>query len=250
MSLIRDVNEMPLSGTHLIEASAGTGKTFTISRLFLRLIVEKGTPISKILVMTFTRKATAELKERLQDVLFRAKKALQDKSFDNDPQIAFLKNEDRQTALTRVESALSDFDEANVFTIHAFCQRVLDDAAFDSATDTGIELDPSQPIYDQTKALFFKRYVPDDSPEMAALVNLGLFTSDPWKTIASVAMHEPDAQFDAVNPDSEDDEALKAGLTMELFRAKYPELHDEVCALCRKSDYDGITHRLSQMLRN
>ncbi|HAN67577.1 MAG TPA: hypothetical protein DCQ70_03675, partial [Halieaceae bacterium] len=51
---------LPLHGRQLIEASAGTGKTFNIARLFLRLLVERELPVQQILVMTFTRAATAE----------------------------------------------------------------------------------------------------------------------------------------------------------------------------------------------
>ena len=59
-----DITENPLEGTNLIEASAGTGKTYTISGLFLRLILEKKINVDQILVVTFTEAATAELEDR------------------------------------------------------------------------------------------------------------------------------------------------------------------------------------------
>ena len=64
-----NVPEMPLHGRHLIEASAGTGKTYNITRLYLRLLLEKQLPVQKILVMTFTNAATEEIRGRLADTL-------------------------------------------------------------------------------------------------------------------------------------------------------------------------------------
>ena len=62
-----DILKSPLEGTNLIEASAGTGKTYTIAGLFLRLILEKGIPIDKILAVTYTEAATEELRNRIRE---------------------------------------------------------------------------------------------------------------------------------------------------------------------------------------
>ena len=70
-----DLINTPLSGHILIEASAGTGKTYTISRLFLRLLLEKEYLPSSILVVTFTEAAASELKERIYDIVKNALKA-------------------------------------------------------------------------------------------------------------------------------------------------------------------------------
>ncbi|HYV31883.1 MAG TPA: UvrD-helicase domain-containing protein, partial [Candidatus Binatia bacterium] len=68
-----DLTGTPLaSGTTLIEASAGTGKTFTIAALFLRLLLERDLSVSQILVVTYTEAATAELRGRVRQVLARA----------------------------------------------------------------------------------------------------------------------------------------------------------------------------------
>ena len=58
--------DVPLGGTVLVEASAGTGKTHAITSLFLRLVLEQGVPVQSILVVTFTEAATAELRDRLR----------------------------------------------------------------------------------------------------------------------------------------------------------------------------------------
>ena len=67
-----DLLSMPLEGSHLIEASAGTGKTFTIKNLYLRLILEKNDEVRKILVVTFTEAATRELRDRIRRNLIDA----------------------------------------------------------------------------------------------------------------------------------------------------------------------------------
>ena len=69
VSQLLDVPNMPLYGRHLIEASAGTGKTFNITRLYLRLLLEKKLTVKEILVMTFTKAATEEIKGRVAATL-------------------------------------------------------------------------------------------------------------------------------------------------------------------------------------
>jgi len=71
-----DLLNVPLSGRNLIEANAGTGKTYAISGLFLRLVVERGLPVNEILVMTYTVAATEELKDRIRGMLRKALDAL------------------------------------------------------------------------------------------------------------------------------------------------------------------------------
>ena len=69
---VLNVEQIPLTGRHLIEASAGTGKTFNITRIYLRLIIERGLAVEQILVMTFTNAATEELRGRLSETLRQA----------------------------------------------------------------------------------------------------------------------------------------------------------------------------------
>ncbi|TVR18854.1 MAG: exodeoxyribonuclease V subunit beta [Balneolaceae bacterium] len=114
----------------VIEASAGTGKTYTIVGLVIRLLIEQKLGIDQILVMTFTKKATAELKERIFTRLKEAKEALEGKAVKDE----FLKEltekvEDKREAVSLVENAIHNFDDARVFTIHGFCQKVLTEHA-------------------------------------------------------------------------------------------------------------------------
>ena len=70
-----DLINTPLKGNNLIEASAGTGKTYTIEGLFLRLILEKQLAVEQILVVTFTKAATEELRDRIRTKLLQAETA-------------------------------------------------------------------------------------------------------------------------------------------------------------------------------
>ena len=130
-----------LKGTNLIEASAGTGKTYTIAGIFVRLILEQGLAADQILVVTFTKAATEELKERIRNKLIRAKSAFL-KGGSHDGFMDSLVKQCRDTALAvqRLQNAIVDFDNAAIFTIHGFCQRVLHENAFETQSLFDTEL--------------------------------------------------------------------------------------------------------------
>ncbi|MEW9623589.1 exodeoxyribonuclease V subunit beta [Rhodanobacter geophilus] len=140
---------LPLAGIQLIEASAGTGKTWTIAALYLRLVLGHGreTPLlpAQILVMTFTRAATAELRERIRTRLAEAADAFRGQREADDFLRALIAEypdaEARAMAARQLELAAQWMDEAAVFTIHGWCQRMLTQHAFDSgeaASEGGI----------------------------------------------------------------------------------------------------------------
>ncbi|AZG35753.1 UvrD-helicase domain-containing protein [Shewanella psychromarinicola] len=131
---------LPFSGSSLIEASAGTGKTYTISGLYLRLLLGHGeqSPLSceQILVVTFTNAATEELRDRIRKRINLAFKRFLGLAVNDDfiEQLYQDTSEaERPIALRRLDLALKSLDEAAIFTIHAFCQRVLSDMAFESS---------------------------------------------------------------------------------------------------------------------
>ncbi len=136
-----DVLTFPLYGARLIEASAGTGKTFTIASLFIRLLLGHGkknahqTPLTvdKILVVTFTEAATAELRSRICARILEVRLAFL-KNSSNDPFIKQLlvQVEDKNTAVSLLRCAELHMDEAAIFTIHGFCLRMLKQNAFES----------------------------------------------------------------------------------------------------------------------
>jgi exodeoxyribonuclease V beta subunit len=131
-----DLRKSPLQGVHLIEAGAGTGKTYAIAGLYVRLILEREIPVREILVVTFTLAATAELKDRIRRRLREALAVFSEQE-NND---AFLQSlveacpdpAARQAGRERLRAALRDFDESAIFTIHGFCGRMLSDSAFET----------------------------------------------------------------------------------------------------------------------
>lgn len=141
-----DLLNAPLEGINLIEASAGTGKTYNIEGLYVRLILEMQLQVDQILVLTFTNAATEELKYRIRNKLVKAKVAFGQGASD-DPLIAALvtKYPDAKAAELRLHDSLIDFDQAAIYTIHGFCQRVLHANAFETQNLFDTEL-----VTDQT----------------------------------------------------------------------------------------------------
>ena len=136
--------QMPLQGIRLIEASAGTGKTWTLAALYLRLVLGHGGQPpqlpAQILVVTFTRAATAELRERIRERLATAAAAFRAQQEPDD----FLKDligeypdpDSRAIAARQLDLAAQWMDEAAVYTIHSWCQRMLAQHAFEGSEST------------------------------------------------------------------------------------------------------------------
>lgn len=138
---------IPLQGRHLIEASAGTGKTFNITRLYLRLLIEKRLDVQAILVMTFTRAATEELRGRIDQTLRQAE-AEWGTLGDSDPFFKKLEQQySREVVSPLLRNALLHLDEAAIFTIHGFCARVLKQHAFSSDVSIDIEMEADTQEY-------------------------------------------------------------------------------------------------------
>ena len=118
--------QLPDYGHAIIEASAGTGKTFTIEHLVVDLVITHGIPIGEILVVTFTERATAELKRRIRGKLEELL-ALEETTTVSLPENCWILD---ASATERVDQALVDFDTASISTIHALCHAVLTENAF------------------------------------------------------------------------------------------------------------------------
>ncbi len=140
----------PLRGSSLIEASAGTGKTWTIAALYVRLVLGHGSADTRfdrplmpadILVMTFTRAATRELSDRIRARLLEAARCFrgeaaprEDDRFLSTLLADYPGQAERQQAAWRLAMAAECMDEASVHTIDAWCQRMLREHAFDSGS--------------------------------------------------------------------------------------------------------------------
>ncbi|MBU3660509.1 MAG: hypothetical protein FGM14_11590 [Flavobacteriales bacterium] len=138
-----DVVSQKLEGNNSIEASAGTGKTYSLAILTLRLILEKKIPVEKILLVTFTEAAAAELKERAVKFIRLALQENEKKGASEDSTIQqIIENSKFEKEVIRglLNQALLDIDKATMSTIHSFCQRTLNEFAFETGQVFGKEL--------------------------------------------------------------------------------------------------------------
>lgn len=136
-----DVRTAALTVPTLIEASAGTGKTFSIKHLVLRLMIEEDMPIDRLLIVTFTRAATAELASRIREhmtdtLAYLTGQASADETDGLIVEQAALweaKGIGRETAVERLRRSITRFDDASISTIHSFCQKMLSNHVFTSS---------------------------------------------------------------------------------------------------------------------
>lgn len=136
-----DYSNLQTSGRFVVEASAGTGKTYSILRIYLRYLLDRWSEnddidIDRLLLVTFTNAATYELRERLLEFLQECYTYCSDPNTPNkiDPTIVQIIQSYTQSNLftlpvlsTRFQHFLADFDRAPVYTIHAFCGRIQTD---------------------------------------------------------------------------------------------------------------------------
>ena len=146
-----DIARAPLARTTLVEAAAGTGKTWTIAALYVRLLLERRLRTADLLVLTFSRAATAELKSRIRARLVELRGLLESGDLDaargsEDALVAHVARTsvDRRVDALWLALAVETFDQAPVYTIHSFCQRVLTEHAFESGAPFVTELAPDE----------------------------------------------------------------------------------------------------------
>lgn len=127
-----DPMTVPLEKRLLIEASAGTGKTYTISLLYLRLLLEQSLKADQVLVVTYTHAATDELRLRILNRLKEAVIAYENPELATNEYLKLLEQyPSTPERILILKRALLNFDEAAIYTIHSFCQRALKENAFD-----------------------------------------------------------------------------------------------------------------------
>jgi exodeoxyribonuclease V beta subunit len=197
-----DAHEQPFdvrgplpTGVTVLEASAGTGKTYTIAALAARYVAE-GTALDRLLLVTFTRMATGELRERVRERLVSVEHGLRSAlagvpADDADPVVELLAEGSRETVeqrRSRLARALADFDAATIATTHGFCQEVLGGLgiAADLEPDTAFVEDLSDLIADVVDDLYVRRFHRGDTPAF----NLAQATE-----IARVAVANPSARI-------------------------------------------------------
>ncbi|PWC14908.1 exodeoxyribonuclease V subunit beta [Brenneria roseae subsp. americana] len=189
-----NVMTLPLLGERLIEASAGTGKTYTLAALYLRLLLGLGKQsayprpllVEEILVVTFTEAATEELRERIREKIHVLRIACI-RGESKEPLLSELLAEipDRQDAAEMLLSAERQMDEAAIHTIHGFCQRILSTNAFESGVlFEQVLIEDEHPLRRQACADFWRRYCYPLPMDIARVV--GMEWSGPESLLADL----------------------------------------------------------------
>ena len=140
---------LPTSGRVAIEASAGTGKTYTLAGLVVRYVAEADVSVEELLIVTFTRAAAAELRDRVRSRLSEAASALRcvEDIPATDDLLRFVASTDLELRLDRLERAIADFDATTITTIHGFANHML--ANLGSAA----HIDPDATLLEDTNEL-------------------------------------------------------------------------------------------------
>lgn len=232
-----DAATFPLHGSRLIEASAGTGKTWTIAALYLRLVLGHGDehgfarPLmpDEILVMTFTRAATRELSDRIRARLvdavacFRGQQpvAAHDELLQSLID-AYPEGGAREQAAWRLAMAAESMDDAAIFTIDAWCQRMLREHAFDSGNlfEETLESDESQRLLDAVHDYWRQQCYPLSGAQLEVVLGV-------WKNVAVLQ-----ADMQTLSQDSVPTAHGKGSLAQCIERAQ--------------QDYESAVSRLAQ----
>jgi exodeoxyribonuclease V beta subunit len=192
-----DIFNTAIEHCNLIEASAGTGKTWSLTGLYLRIVVEKNLLPENILVVTYTKAATAELNGRIRSRLHSAllwldgKCSQEDKEFLEALFSSWKSHYPDTVVRQRLINALSSFDKAAIFTIHSFCQRLLNDYAFEAGnrfnlipvTDTSEQLETV--VYD-----FWRQHLNEFSQDKGWITWLVENKQSPMDWLKAVTDHK------------------------------------------------------------
>jgi len=233
------VGELP-TGTTVLEASAGTGKTYAIVGLATRYIAEGLADVSQLLLVTFSRAATQELRDRTHARIVSTAAGLADPESSDDELVRYLATgtaEEVAARRARLQQELSDFDSATIVTTHGFCQRMLDGlgVAGDTDNDYTVVESATDLIAEAVDDLYLSAYSgTDDAPIKPAIA----------RKLATAAIGD-----------------RQAGLVSE-FEAESPEWHRVTFAKAARKevtkrklrqgvrDYDDLLTLLDNALRD
>lgn len=215
------ITDTPLApGVTLLEASAGTGKTFAIAGLYLRHLVANELQVGELLVVTFTRAATAELRRRIRNLLALARRIAEGRPDGGNPDAALVReilkgrDMDKMRALFRL--ALESFETAPVCTIDSFCQRALQEHAFVTRTlfDAEFAADVTEARRSVVDDFWRERfYVPEGSLR-ARLADIAGLKQEDLQTVAGRALNQ--AAFEIVPEPAADPTAARQKLETDI----------------------------------
>lgn len=187
----------PLDRPVVVEASAGTGKTYTLSYLCLRVVLERNLPLQQLLILTFTDAATQELQARVRQLIKQAIQGAQGKSV-SDQNLAHIiaraqAKWGNEEVLARLNEALQNMDEVQISTIHSFCQSALSRYAFQSGQMFGAELLSDQFALIQSAVHDFWRseIYPASKNTVAHLLDRAKITPGKWVQLLEKHLGNP-----------------------------------------------------------
>src|SRR5215218_7181040 len=231
------------TGVTVLEASAGTGKTFTIAALAARYVAD-GVPIDELLMVTFGRMATGELRARVRERLVSAEQGLERALAGAPPEddavvqlLASGTEEEVRTRRERLARALADFDSATIATTHAFCQEVLGGLGVlgDIGSDTAFVEDLSDLQAEVVDDLYVRRFGRRGLPEFSRAEALA---------IARAAIENPAAPIEPADAPAESVAAMR----VRLAEAAREELEARK-RRARVMTYDDLLTRLDDTLQ-
>ncbi|MFT7683189.1 MAG: exodeoxyribonuclease V beta subunit [Moritella dasanensis] len=251
----------PLYGERLIEASAGTGKTFTIASLYLRLLLGHGgdnayqkddqiqaLSVDQILVVTFTEAATAELRDRIRARIHQARIAFSI-GYSEDPVISLLLADTNERDYGRCAKSLlaaeRQMDEAAIYTIHGFCQRMLKQNAFESGAlfESEFITDESQLKFNAV-ADFWRSHFYRYKDGMIDMVHS--FWSSPQALLREISGYLSNTDIEFIAKTGCDDiEGNYDKLTLSIQQVKdaWFENVNELCELIQAGNLNGNSYR-------
>jgi exodeoxyribonuclease V beta subunit len=211
--ILADLPEGPT--TTVLEASAGTGKTYALAALVTRYVAEGKAHLDDMLLITFSRAASQELRERVRDQLLRAAEAIDDPSLAHDALLTHLsRGSDDELAERRrnLHDALAGFDAATIATTHQFCQLVLRSLGVAGDTDAGVTLVESldQVVSEIVDDLYLQRF--GDLRETPDL------TLAQARDLAHTVVRNPRAQLTPVDPPAESKAGVRRAFADDVLR--------------------------------
>ena len=240
-------------GMRALEASAGTGKTHAITSNVLRLVVERDEPLEmdRLLLVTFTRAATAELEDRVRRRLVEGQQALTRAAVLDDHQpddevlravVDHAREHGLDEARHRVEEALRTVDQATVTTIHGFCHQVLRQAAVHTDSDPAVRVDTDddrlvRAVVDD----WMVRFTHDADEELVALLDELKLGRDGLHAVGRVVAGEPDPQLAPDRPADDLDPLAEIAAARRRLRAALDDPADTLAASRRLYDDGRIT---------
>jgi len=218
---------IPVEGVQLIEASAGTGKTFTVATLYARMVIESGLPVPKLLAVTYTEAAAKDLRDKLRERLARAAalveaEALAPRAGESAADAltrtllaqALARGESLGALRQRLRLAVAQMDLAPIHTIHGFCQRALREHALEAGQPLAARtLVTNEATLRREVATEFWRQHADDAEAVGSLLAI-------WKSPEALAKELQELLgFDALLP-------ARAPVDMRAARAVFAQAFD------------------------